>query len=75
MFDVYPELLTLRDRMKSSAMQEELGGEPLLLLLCIERSQIRWLGYLVSMPPGCLAGSAFRAHPNGRRFPGRPRTC
>ncbi|TWW62770.1 hypothetical protein D4764_04G0014170 [Takifugu flavidus] len=42
------------ERMRSSAIQEELGVEPLLLR--VERSQMRWLGHLVRMPPGRLPG-------------------
>ncbi|TWW67270.1 hypothetical protein D4764_02G0003110 [Takifugu flavidus] len=64
--------LSLRDRVRSSAIREELGVEPLLLR--VERSQMRWLGHLVRMPPGCLPGEVFRACPSGRRPPGRPRT-
>jgi len=41
--------LSLRDRVRSSVIQEGLGVEP--LLLSIERSQMRWLGHLVRMPP------------------------
>ncbi|TWW62225.1 hypothetical protein D4764_04G0008720 [Takifugu flavidus] len=50
--------LSLRDRV-SSAIQEDLGVEPLLLR--VERSQMRWLGHLVRMPPGRLPGEVFRA--------------
>ncbi|TWW59258.1 hypothetical protein D4764_06G0007880 [Takifugu flavidus] len=57
-----------RDRVRSSAIQEELGVE--LLLLRVERR----LGHLVRMPPGRLPGEVFRACPSGRRPPGRPRT-
>ncbi|TWW74494.1 hypothetical protein D4764_14G0004970 [Takifugu flavidus] len=39
-----------RDRVRSSAIREEFGVEPLLLR--VERSQMRWLGHLVRMPPG-----------------------
>ncbi|TWW59969.1 hypothetical protein D4764_05G0000590 [Takifugu flavidus] len=60
------------DRVRSSAIREELGVEPLLLR--VERSQMRWLGHLVRMPPGRLPGEVFRACPSGRRPPGRPRT-
>ncbi|TWW64209.1 hypothetical protein D4764_03G0012170 [Takifugu flavidus] len=63
---------SLRDRVRSSAIREELGVEPLLLR--VERSQMRWLGHLVRMPPGRLPGEVFRACPSGRRPPGRPRT-
>ncbi|XP_056896310.1 transmembrane protein 269 isoform X2 [Takifugu flavidus] len=64
--------LSLRDRVRSSAIREELGVEPLLLR--VERSQMGWLGHLVRMPPGRLPGEVFRACPSGRRPPGRPRT-
>ncbi|TWW56724.1 hypothetical protein D4764_08G0007110 [Takifugu flavidus] len=64
--------LSLRDRVRSSAIREELGVEPLLLR--VERSQMRWLGHLVRMPPGRLPGDVFRAYPSCRRPPGRPRT-
>ncbi|XP_054656606.1 uncharacterized protein LOC129194983 [Dunckerocampus dactyliophorus] len=63
--------LTLRDRVRSSVIREELRVEP--LLLHIERSQLRWLGHLVRMPPGRLPGEVFRACPAGRRPRGRPR--
>uniref|UniRef100_A0A8C6SA52 Estrogen receptor beta n=1 Tax=Neogobius melanostomus TaxID=47308 RepID=A0A8C6SA52_9GOBI len=43
---------TLRDRVRSSVTREELGVES--LLLHVERSQLRWLGHLFRMPPGCL---------------------
>ncbi|TWW67394.1 hypothetical protein D4764_02G0004350 [Takifugu flavidus] len=61
---------SLRDRVRSSAIREELGVEPLLLR--VEKSQMRWLGHLV--PPRRLPGEVFRACPSGRRPPGRPRT-
>nr|XP_054604743.1 uncharacterized protein LOC129165490 [Nothobranchius furzeri]XP_054604744.1 uncharacterized protein LOC129165490 [Nothobranchius furzeri]XP_054604745.1 uncharacterized protein LOC129165491 [Nothobranchius furzeri] len=64
--------LSLRDRVRSSDIREGLGVEPLLLR--IERSQLRWFGHLVRMPPGRLPGEVFRAGPAGRRPPGRPRT-
>ena len=64
--------LSLRDRVRSSDIREELGVEP--LLLHIERSQLRWFGHLVRMPPGRLPGEVFRARPTGRRPRGRPRT-
>ncbi|KAK0137187.1 ATP-binding cassette sub-family G member 8 [Merluccius polli] len=41
--------------------QRELGVDPLLLR--VERSQMRWLGHLVRMPPGRLPGEVFRARP------------
>ena len=64
--------LSLRDRVRSSVIREELGVDPLLLR--VERSQMRRLGHLVRMPPGRLPGEVFRARPTGRRPRGRPRT-
>ncbi|TWW53707.1 hypothetical protein D4764_0113540, partial [Takifugu flavidus] len=63
--------LSLRDRMRSSAIREKLRVEPLLLR--VERNQMRWLGHLVRMPSGRLPGEVFRECPSGRRPPGRPR--
>lgn len=40
----------------------------------IESSRMRWLGYLVRIPPGRLPGEAFLARPDRRRSWGRPRT-
>ncbi|KAK3542727.1 hypothetical protein QTP70_000092 [Hemibagrus guttatus] len=62
---------SLRDSVRSSVTREELGVEP--LLLHIERGQLRWLGHLFQMPPGCLPGEVFRACPTGKRHRGRPR--
>ncbi|KAK0144601.1 putative uncharacterized transposon-derived protein F52C9.6 [Merluccius polli] len=64
--------LSLRDRVRSSVIREELRVDPLLLR--IERSQMRWLGHLVRMPPGCLPDEVLRARPTGRRPRGRLRT-
>ncbi|KAK0154371.1 putative uncharacterized transposon-derived protein F52C9.6 [Merluccius polli] len=64
--------LSLRDRVRSSVIREELGVDPLLLR--VERSQMRWLGHLDRMPPGRLPGEVFRARPTVRRPRGRPRT-
>ena len=63
--------LSLRDRMRSSVIRERLKVEPLLLR--IERSQMRWLGHLVRMPPERLPHMVFRARPTGKRPRGRPR--
>ncbi len=63
---------SLRDRVRSSVTREELRVEP--LLLDIERSQLRWLGHLFRMPPGCLPVEVFWVRPTGRRLQGRPRT-
>ena len=64
--------VSLRDRVRSSAIREGLGVEP--LLLCVERSQLRWFGHLMRMPPGRLPREVFLARPTGRRPRGRPRT-
>ena len=64
--------LSLRDRVRSSAIREGLRVEP--LLLHVERSQLRWFGHLARMPPGRIPGDVFRARPTGRRPRGRPRT-
>ena len=65
--------LSLRDRVRSSAIREERGVE--LLLHRTERSPMRWFGHLVRMPHGRLPGEVFRERPTSRRPPGRPRTC
>ena len=52
--------LSLRDRVRSSVIREELGVDPLLLR--VERSQMRWLGHLVRMPPGHLPGEEDPGH-------------
>uniref|UniRef100_A0A3B5B951 Carbonyl reductase [NADPH] 1-like n=1 Tax=Stegastes partitus TaxID=144197 RepID=A0A3B5B951_9TELE len=64
--------LSLKDRVRSSDIQRELGVEP--LLLCVERSQLRWYGRLIWMPPERLPLEVFQTHPPGRRPWGRPRT-
>ncbi|KAK3540137.1 hypothetical protein QTP70_026880 [Hemibagrus guttatus] len=63
---------SLRDRVRSSVTWKELGVE--VLLLHIERGQLRWLGHLFRMPPGRIPGEVFRACPTGKRPRGRPRT-
>ncbi|KAF7652090.1 hypothetical protein LDENG_00101950 [Lucifuga dentata] len=60
--------LTLRNRVRSSEIWEGLRVEP--LLLCIERSQLKWFGHLIRMPPGRLPREDFQAHPTGKR-PGK----
>ena len=49
---------SLRDRVRSLVIREELGLEP--LLLCLERSQLRWFGHLVRMPIGAFLGRCSR---------------
>uniref|UniRef100_A0A8C6NPK6 Reverse transcriptase domain-containing protein n=1 Tax=Nothobranchius furzeri TaxID=105023 RepID=A0A8C6NPK6_NOTFU len=51
--------LSLRDWVRSLDIREGLGVE--LLLLRIERSQLRWFGHLIRMPPGRLPGDVFWA--------------
>ena len=63
--------VSLRDRVRSSVTRERLGVEPLLLRL--ERSQLRWFGHLVRMPPERLPREVLGARPTGRRPRGRPR--
>ncbi|XP_061625696.1 probable ATP-dependent RNA helicase DDX17 isoform X2 [Phyllopteryx taeniolatus] len=62
--------LSLRDRVRSSVIREDLRVEP--LLLHIERTQMRWLGHLIRISPGRLPGEVFRARPSRPR--GRPMT-
>ena len=64
--------ISLRDRVRSSVIRERLGVEPLLLHL--ERSQLRWFGHLVRMPPERLPREVLAACPLGKRPRGRPRT-
>ena len=53
--------ISLQDRVRSLAIREGLGVEP--LLLCVERSQLRWFRHLARMPPGHLPREVFQAHP------------
>jgi len=64
--------LNRRDRVRSSNIWRELGVEPLLLR--VKRSQLKWFGHLIRMPPGRLPLEVFQARPTGRRRRGRPRT-
>ncbi|KAL3048111.1 hypothetical protein OYC64_006814 [Pagothenia borchgrevinki] len=57
--------VSLRDKVRSSVIREGLGVEPLLLR--VERSQLRWFGHLVRMPPGRLPREVFQARPAGKR--------
>ncbi len=64
--------VSLRDKVRSSVVREEHETE--LLLFGIERSQLRWFGHLVRMPPGHLLREMFQICPAGRRPQGtRPR--
>ena len=53
-------------------MQRELGVES--LLLCIERSQLKWFWHPVRTPSDCLPLEGV-LRPTGRKPQGRPRTC
>ncbi|KAK3574557.1 hypothetical protein QTP86_010171 [Hemibagrus guttatus] len=53
----------------SSVTREKLGVE--LLLLHIERGQLRWLGHLFWVPPGRLPGEVFWAFPTRKRPQGK----
>ncbi|TWW71240.1 hypothetical protein D4764_17G0007230, partial [Takifugu flavidus] len=64
--------LSLRDRVRSSDIREELGVGP--LLLHIERSQLGWLGHLARMLSRRLPLEVFRTCLTGRRPRGRPMT-
>ncbi|TWW71147.1 hypothetical protein D4764_17G0006300 [Takifugu flavidus] len=64
--------LSLRDRVRSSDIREELRVEP--LLLHIKRSQLGWLGHLARMPSVCLPLEVFWTCPTGRRPCAWPRT-
>ena len=55
--------LSLRDKVRSSDIQRELGVEPLLLR--IKRSQLRWFGHLTRMPPGRLPFGGFPGTSDG----------
>ena len=59
--------VSLRDGVRSSAIREELGLEP---LPCLERSQWGWFRHLVRRLPR----EVFQAGPVGRRPQGRPST-
>ena len=63
--------LTLRDRIRSSTIQESLKAESLLLY--IERSQLRWLGHVLRMLHERLVHQVFEAMPQGKGPIGRPR--
>ena len=65
-----PAAISLWKSVRGSVIHEELRVEP--LLLCVERSQLKWFGHLVRMPLGCLPREVFQAHP-ARRAWGRLR--
>ncbi len=59
-------VISFRDQVRSSDIREDLQEEP--LLLCIERSQLRWFGYLVSWWPPCVGVSCMSSW---EEFPGQ----
>ena len=61
--------ISLRGRVRSLVIWEGHGVEP--LLLCVERSQLRWFGHLARPPPGRLPREVFQARPAWRRPRGR----
>lgn len=65
--ELFPKVtgLPLSNRLRSLAIQEHLRVE--LQLFHTERSQVRWVGHLTLMPPGCLLGDEFWVCPTGRR--------
>lgn len=64
---------SLRDRVRSSVIGGKLGVEP--LLHHIERSLLKWFGYLVRLPPGATFPlQLFLSRPSGKRLSGTPRT-
>ncbi len=61
--------VSLRDRVRSSVIHEEVGVEQVLF---VERSQVRWFGHLVRMPHGRLPKEVFQTCPARKRPRGRP---
>ena len=66
------EGVTLFNKVHSSEIRKSLNIE--LLLLRIERSQLRWIGHVSRMTQEKLPKQALLAKANGRRPVGRPRT-
>ena len=66
------EGVTLFNKVRSSEIRKSLNNEPLLLQ--IERSQLRWFGYVSRMLQERLPKQALLTKANGRRPVGRPRT-
>ena len=64
--------VTLFNKVRSSEIRKSLNIEPLLLR--IERSQLRWFGYVSRMPQERLPKQALHAKANERRPVGRRRT-
>ncbi len=64
--------ISLRDKVRSSVICKKLRVEP--LLLCIQRSQLRWFRHLVRMPSSCLPREVFQVRPAGSRPRGKLRS-
>ena len=64
--------ITLFNNVRSSEIRKSLNIEPFLLQ--IERSQLRWFGYVRRIPQERLSEQALLAKANGRRLVGQPRT-
>ena len=64
--------VTMFDKHHNTAIRESLDIE--LLLLRIERSQLRWFGHVSRMPQGRLPKQTLYAKVNGKRPVKRPRT-
>lgn len=63
--DVVPVSSAQPNNVRNSFIQE--GPRAVLLLLCIERSQLIMFRHLAKMPPGCLLGEAYQACSTGMR--------
>ena len=66
------EGVALFNKMRSSEIRKSLNIE--LLLLRIERFQLKWFGHVSRMPQERLPKQALLAKANGRRLVVRPRT-
>ena len=62
--------VTLRDRMRSDRIREDLGVES--VLESVERGQLRWFGHVRRMGDAGVGGM-YEWRPEGRRPVGRPR--
>ena len=66
------EEVSLFNKVRSSEIQKSLNIEQLFLR--IERSQLRWFGYVSRIPQKRLPKQDLLAEANGRRPVGRPRS-
>lgn len=63
--------VSLRDKVRGSAICERLRVVVTAMPLCVKGSQVGWLGHLVKMPPGWLPREMLLASPAGRRLRGK----